>query len=472
MEKGFQILGDTFRGIFSLLYEAIFPPRTKVYDARFTNPSYILKHQNKGWAIGTRALPLDFQGFMVVAASGVGKTSLSVLPGLIRQAGNGSIVVLDPSGELYDKVSGWFQKHGVKIFVLNFSDPDGYFSDGWNPFPSNKSEVAHFCTLITDLALGENTRDPFWSLQAASLLAMLSYTLFAIPEEFRVASSLNDLLAYLAAKPEMIDKWMSKYADESNWIEYLAFMRNSDNTRASIISSARSVLTVFVHDHIRRITSRTSFDLKSIREKQSIIFLQTNGAELQMYKLLISLFFAQLISMTLKEIPKKGSQPIHLMLEEGGIYRIPILPLAITQCRKALVNTCLIVQSQSQLYHLYSKEEATTLISNLNSKLFLSNADLQTARELSELTGTFTYRDEDNHLKNAPLLTTQEVKGMPIGSGLLLYGNLPPSYIENITPYYKDSKMNQITSLTPVPIDRKLPIGDAPRLPIEKLLNQ
>ena len=46
MEKGFQILGDTFRGIFSLLYEAIFPPRTKVYDARFTNPSYILKHQN------------------------------------------------------------------------------------------------------------------------------------------------------------------------------------------------------------------------------------------------------------------------------------------------------------------------------------------------------------------------------------------------------------------------------------------
>ena len=76
------------------------------------------------------------------------------------------------------------------------------------------------------------------------------------------------------------------------------------------------------------------------------------------------------------------------------------------------------------------------------------------------------------HLDYAPLLTTQEVKGMPIGSGLLLYGNLPPSYIENITPYYKDSKMNQITSLTPVPIDRKLPIGDAPRLPIEKLLNQ
>lgn len=471
MANGFQIFGKMVGELFSVFYDAAFPKRTKVYDARFTKPSYILKQNNEGWAIGTKALPLDFQGFMVVAPSGVGKTSLVVLSGLVRQAGHGSVIVLDPSGELYTKVSAWFKKHSVKIIVLNFSDPEGYYSDGWNPFPRNKSEVAHFCTLITDLALGENSKDPFWSLQAAALLSMLSYTLFGLPEEYRVVSSLNDLLAYLSAKPEMIDKWMSKYADESNWLEYLAFMRNSDNTRASIISSARAVLTVFNHEHIRRITSRNSFDLKSIREQQSIIFLQTNGAELQLYKLLISLFFDQLISMTLKEIPKPGSQPIHLMLEEVGIYRIPILPLAITQCRKALVNTCLIVQSQSQLYHLYSKEEASTLISNLNSKLFLSNADLHTARELSELTGTFTYRDEDNHLKHAPLLTPQEVKGMPLGSGLLFYSNLPPAYIDKITPYYEDSTMKRITSLPPVPINRKLPNGVAPRLPIEKLLN-
>lgn len=470
MGNGFRILGNMFGELGSVLYEAIFPPRTKLYDARFIRTSAILKSNNEGWAIGTKALPLDFQGFLVVAASGYGKTSFSVLPGLIRQMGQGSVIVLDPSGELYSKVSAWYQQHGIDIYILNFSDPEGYFSDGWNPFPKDRSGVPNFCSTTTDLGLGVKTNDPYWALQSTALNSMLANTLFELPEEYRVVSSLNDLLSYLSAKPEMIDLWMSKFADEGNFLEYQSFIRNSPNTMASIISSAKAVVSVFNHEHIRRITSRNSFDLKSIRKKQSIIFLQTNGAELHTYKMLISLFFNELIAMTLKEIPKPGSLPIHLMLEEGGIYRIPILPLALTQCRKALVNTCLIVQSTSQLYHLYSKEEATTLLANFNSKLYFGNADLRTAQELSQLTGTFTYRDEDNHLKNAPLLTSQEIKEMPYGTGLLFYANLPPAYVQNITAYYEDARMKQITSLPPVPVSRKLPQGPPPRLPIEQLL--
>jgi len=479
MTSFIEILAELLSGFFKLLgelgqllFEAIFPKRTKKYEARFTPEKKILSRKNKGWAIGTKAIPLTFQGLFIAAASGYGKTSFCVLPGLIKQIGLAVIFVLDSSGELYAKISGYCKKQNIPVTVFNFSDKTGCYSDGWNPFPKDKSEVPNFCTLLTQLALGENPHDPFWSLKAAALLEILALSLFSLPEEYRTVGSLYDLLTMLAAKPKLIELWMAKYADKKTWIEFVAFMQNSPNTRASIISSAKSVLTLFSQEGIRKITSHQSIDFENIRNTNQVVFLMTSGAELNMYKMLISLFFNSLIASILKEIPKPDAPPIHIMLEEAGIIKVPILPLAITQCRKYFVNICAVVQSETQWSHLYTKDECDTILSNFSTKLYLSNAPLHKAKELSELMGAFEYRDEDDHIKHAPLLSPHEIREIPIGSGILLHQNLAPAFLKKIIPYYKDAYMKRITSLPPAHIERRLSDDTIPELPIMDLMKQ
>ena len=454
------------------LFELAFPERKKEYKADFTPENKLLSTKNTGWAIGTKSLPLHFQGFFIAAATGIGKTTLFVITSLIRLAGTGSVICCDLAPELYKLTSAFYRALGYNIIVINFSDKSGEKSDGWNPFPRLKSDVANFFTTICTLSLGDSTRDPYWSLQSASILTVLATPLFKLDEKYRNVYTVLQLLNLLAAKPKIVNAFISKYADETLWTEYVAFHNNSPNTKASIISSAKAALTVFNQEGIQRITSQATFDLSAIRREKTIIYIQTNPAELEAYKLLISLFFNELISLALSHIAEDDENNIFLLIEEGGIFQIPILPIAITQGRKNRLSIALVAQSEKQLYHLYSHEEASTIISNCMSRLYLSNQPIDTAREISELSGKFEFRNKDNHLEKAPLLTVDEIRSLPPGKGILIHGHHPPALIKNITPYYKDPYMIEITSRAPVPLTRKLSLEMPPLFPINDLIKQ
>ena len=261
---------------------------------------------------------------------------------------------------------------------------------------------------------------------------------------------------------------MAKYASPNTWLEYLAFHKNSGNTKASILSSAKATLSVFRQEHIQRITSYSTFNITDLRKEKSIVFIQTNPAELEKYKLLISEFFNQLIGFILSDLPKKDDENMFLILDEAGVYKIEALPLGIVQARKMRCGIMMLVQSEQQLYNLLSKEEASTIISNC-SRLILTNAPLATAREVAELSGKIQYKDEDNITRIRELISVDEIRSMKSDQGILISGHYRPSLI-TLKPHYQDKKMKGITSKDPPQLKRKLPEGPVPRLPIEELL--
>lgn len=438
------------------------------YNATFTPAYKILGKNNKGFSLGAHQsmdLKTSFQHLLVSAPSGVGKSTAVCIPSLINVHGNGSVVVLDPAKELYKAVGDLYKDYNT--FVINFSDRTGAESDGWNPMPENVADLPNFTDRISNIVHG-SSRDKFWQIQSAELLTTLAEPLYKLDKKYRTVPNLMLLLNTLAAKEDLCNKFMAKYASPQTWLEYLAFHKNSDNTKASILSSAKATLSVFRQEHIQRITNTSTFSISELRKKKSIVFIQTNPAELEKYKLLISEFFNQLIGYILADMPVETDENIFLLLDEAGVYHIEALPLGIVQARKMRCAIMMLVQSEQQLYNLLSKEEASTIISNC-SRLILTNAPLSTAREISELAGKFQYKDEENITRVRELISVDEVRSMKADQGILISGHFRPSLI-TLKPHYKDRNYKAITSVAPPTLIRKLPENSIALLPIESLV--
>jgi type IV secretory pathway TraG/TraD family ATPase VirD4 len=400
------ILKEIFEFIqFSILLHS----QSKKYGGKFTPSNKILRRRNKGFSLGaynSMDIKTSFKHLLVSAPSGIGKSTSVCIPSLVNLHGNGSIIILDPAKEIYKSVGHLYQDY--KSYVINFSDREGNESDGWNPLPSNVADLPNFTDRISNLVHG-TSKDKFWQIQSAELLTTLAEPLYKLDKKYRTIANLILLLNNLSANEELCNKFMAKYAEQNTWLEYLSFQKISDNTRTSIISSAKATLAVFRQEHIQRITSYSTFNIEDLRKEKSIVFVQTNPAELEKYKLLVSEFFNQLIGFILSEIPGKTDENIFLLLDEAGTYKIEALPLGIVQARKMRCGIMLLVQSEQQLYDLLNKEQASTIISNC-SRLILTNTSLSTAREISELSGKIEFTDLQNITRVRELITVDEIR--------------------------------------------------------------
>lgn len=459
------ILKEIFEFIqFSILLHS----QSKKYGGKFTPSNKILRRRNKGFSLGaynSMDIKTSFKHLLVSAPSGIGKSTSVCIPSLVNLHGNGSIIILDPAKEIYKSVGHLYQDY--KSYVINFSDREGNESDGWNPLPSNVADLPNFTDRISNLVHG-TSKDKFWQIQSAELLTTLAEPLYKLDKKYRTIANLILLLNNLSANEELCNKFMAKYAEQNTWLEYLSFQKISDNTRTSIISSAKATLAVFRQEHIQRITSYSTFNIEDLRKEKSIVFVQTNPAELEKYKLLVSEFFNQLIGFILSEIPGKTDENIFLLLDEAGTYKIEALPLGIVQARKMRCGIMLLVQSEQQLYDLLNKEQASTIISNC-SRLILTNTSLSTAREISELSGKIEFTDLQNITRVRELITVDEIRSLKPDNGILVSGHYRPSLIK-LRPHFTDRRMKKITSKVAPTLQRKLPEGQIPLLDIAELI--
>ena len=459
------ILKEIFEFIqFSILLHS----QSKKYGGKFTPSNKILRRRNKGFSLGaynSMDIKTSFKHLLVSAPSGIGKSTSVCIPSLVNLHGNGSIIILDPAKEIYKSVGHLYQDY--KSYVINFSDREGNESDGWNPLPSNVADLPNFTDRISNLVHG-TSKAKFWQIQSAELLTTLAEPLYKLDKKYRTIANLILLLNNLSANEELCNKFMAKYAEQNTWLEYLSFQKISDNTRTSIISSAKATLAVFRQEHIQRITSYSTFNIEDLRKEKSIVFVQTNPAELEKYKLLVSEFFNQLIGFILSEIPGKTDENIFLLLDEAGTYKIEALPLGIVQARKMRCGIMLLVQSEQQLYDLLNKEQASTIISNC-SRLILTNTSLSTAREISELSGKIEFTDLQNITRVRELITVDEIRSLKPDNGILVSGHYRPSLIK-LRPHFTDRRMKKITSKVAPTLQRKLPEGQIPLLDIAELI--
>lgn len=460
-------------GVFGLIFEAVefvfqVAKRKKEYNSTFAPQGTLLSRYNYGFCLtGRRKLSKKdcYQNALVVGGTGTGKTSIVLIPSLYTM--RDSLIIHDPSSELFIKSAGYLKQKGFEIKVLNFSNPEN--SSGYNPLirAQTSSDIQKVASLLVENGLGGGkTKDPFWNTQAASLLAMLITILKKQDAQFQNLYNVRQLLNSLGGNPESIDALFSEYADDVLFTEYKSFIAYDEKVVSGVIATCKAALQIFNDDYVAKVTSSDNIDFMEFRNKPTALYIQNSVADQKYYSVLTSLFFEQFFSFLLGRFPDNQEKDIFLLIDEASSLNLPTLPLAVANVRKHRSGIMLLVQDFNQLIHYYGKYDADGIKSNCFTKMFFTGGSLETTKELEQMLGKYQYEDDKKRTVVRPLMTNDEIRTMNIKRALLICGHHPP-ILARLKPYYKNSKYIQYSKIQVPDIENEILGDEIPLLPLK-----
>lgn len=449
-----NIIGDLLQA----LVDAI--EKKQGFNAEFGSETNIASRWNYGFLISKhRKLTRrkSFENILLAGPTGSGKTTRLLLKNLYSLK-NCSLIINDPSKELFLLASGYLNQF-FTIQTLNFSDST--ISSGFNILsrikkPNDVNKVAHL--LVASSLDKGNNNDPFWSLQSNMLLQIFIRLILHQPEEYRNMANVVQALHYFAAQPKKVDLWIAKTHDNKLILDYKSLISTPDKTLHNIVASAKAALFLFEDPEIARTTAYDSIDFDQLRQKPTIVFLHNSISDQKYVSVLNSIFFEEMYSHILQHLPDKKELDLFIILEEASSMYIPLLPLAVANCRKHRVGNFICVQSPEQLKSFY-KDEADSLVSNCVSKIFLpGQTSMEVLRDLETLSGKCIYTDDKGIERVKPLLSVDEIRLLPENRSLIVSGNQP--FIKGRTsPYYKSYTYKAYSQIPPIPLKGDIPDG-------------
>lgn len=465
-----KVFGNLLEGFFTGLMagldrviEALSSDKA-TFQARFVDESVIASRWNKGFLItriGKLTRRKSYENVLIVGPTGSGKTTRLLLKNLYELK-NCSIIVNDPSKELYQLASGYKQQH-FAIKTLNFSDSSK--SSGYNILSRIKrpNDVNKLADLLTRAALSGNSSDPFWSLQTKALLSIFIRLVLHQEQPYQNMANVLYVLNHFAAKPKTVDKWIVNTGDEKLLLDYKAMVATPEKTLQNIVASAKAALQLFDDPEIAKVTSFDSIDFEEFRRQPTILFLHNSISDMKYINILNGIFCEQLYGNILEKLPAKTDLDMFIILEEASSLYVPVLPVAIANTRKHRVGNMLCVQSTGQLATFYGND-AANIVSNCVTKVYLpGQTSTDTLRELEMLSGKHVHKDEKGTERIRPLITADEIRLLKVDRSLILSGN-NPMIRGRTSPYYRSMKYKPFANISPVPLT-----GDIPAEPIHLL---
>ena len=340
---------------------------------------------------------------LVVGGSGSGKTRFFVKPQIMQM--HSSYCITDPKGSLICETGKMLQSNGYRIKVLNTINFRK--SMHYNPFSYIHSEK-DILKLVT--CLMQNTRgdgkggDPFWE-KAEQLLytALIGYIWLEAPEEERNFNTLIEMINSMEVREDdenfensvdlIFKDLKAKNPNHFAVRQYAKFKLSAGKTAKSILVSCGARLAVFDIPELRDVTAYDELELDTLGDKKTALFLIMSDTD-DSFNFLISMCYTQLFNLLCEKADDVygGRLPVHvrcLIDECANIGQIPKLEKLVATIRSREISACLILQAQSQLKALY-KDNADTIIGNMDSRLFLGGSEPTTLKELSAALGKET----------------------------------------------------------------------------------
>ena len=129
-------------------------------------------------------------------------------------------------------------------------------------------------------------------------------------------------------------------------------------------------------------------DFKSIGTEKTVLFITTSAVNPALNSF-INIFYSQAIKNLFEFAEKRPDGklpvPVHMICDDfatGG--KILNFPEYISIFREKQISVTLLIQSESQLESMYGSDDATTIINNCDTYLYMGGMDLKTGRSISE----------------------------------------------------------------------------------------
>lgn len=449
-------------------------------DARFAKSGDLsklgmFKSSNNGILVGKfhgNLVRLSGQQFVILAApTRSGKGVGVVIPNLLDY--QESTVVLDIKQENFELTSGWRASQGQEIYLFNPFAEDRR-SHRWNPLNYVSKDPAFRVSDLMSIAamLYPDGADDqkFWVSQARNAFMAFTLCLFekweedeknGIPLKLRVkptlgaiyrlssgdGTDLKQLYQFLAQQPFLSHNAQSAFSN---------LLSQANETFASILGTFKEPLNAWINPVLDAATSDDDFLLTDVRKKKMTIYIGIQPNKLAESRLIVNLFFSQLINLNTKELPQNNPalkyQCLLLMDEFTSIGKVEIIATAVSYMAGYNIRLLPIIQSMAQLDATYGKDVSRTLVTNHALQIVYAPREQQDANDYSDMLGYTTVRKENitrgggarsdvsrsQSEERRALMLPQELKAMGNDKEVFLYEGIAfPVMCEKIR-YYQD----------------------------------
>ena len=390
----------------------------------------------------------------IVGSSGSGKTRFWLTPQLLQA--HSSYVCVDPKGGVLDQCGKFLTRQKYKIKVFNSVD----FSKSmhYNPlaYIKNESDILKFVnTLIANTKGDGKESDPFWS-KAETLLycALIGYIVFEGPEEEKNLNTLVEMINSMEVKEDddsfknvvdyMFDGLAKRKPNCFAVRQYAKYQLASGKTAKSILISCGARLAPFDIPQLREIMSYDELGLDTLGDEKSALFFIISDTD-PTYNFIVALAFSQMFNLLCEKADNvySGRLPHHVRIlwdEAANTGQVPQLEKLVAVIRSREISLCLLYQQLSQCKAIY-KDNAETILGNMDSVVFLGGRESSTIKEISENwlgKATISMRTDGRTRGQSPsysqntqrlgreLMTPSELATMPGNKCILQLRGLPP----------------------------------------------
>jgi len=450
----------------------------------------ILSQSNKGLLVNGKNKRLSVEDslkhLLVVAPTGTGKTSKFVIPNVLALAGDdNSIIVTDPSGEIFSQTSGYMQSKGFKVLKFDPTDPE--HSIYFNPlryifsYTEGRTDIdpVKVSLLASSLACSslKDPQDTFWKAGTESLIEFFTYCLRDTPKEYHNLYNVYKLVEAMTPEGELLDNFMVSYVNEQRLKDkWLSLIGNANPTNQSQIATTQTALKPLANEHLAKILSKNSINFVDFRKEKTILYLTFPVNEASFYTFVLNLFYTLLFHHYMEKLPGKEDLPLFILYDEFGHANIPDFDIIVTNMRKYKVSLSLVLQSFSQLETQYGQRKANTIIEGgINSKLFFSGAGQETAHAIEKMLGKVirqeTFQTERNEAITSRsefnLLNADEIRTLPDNQAIFLTGNQKPILLD-ILPFFKNPEFKNKPNLG----EAYIPANNYHKFELQSILNE
>ena len=364
---------------------------------------------------------------LIVGGSGSGKTRFWIKPNLLQM--HSSYVLTDPKGTTILEVGNAFVQKGYRIKVfntINFKKSMHY-----NPlaYVHSEKDILKLVTALMTNTKGEGQGgDPFWDkAERLLLVALIAYLHEEAPTEEQNFATLLEMLNTMQVSEEdesyqnpvdlLFEQLEKRKPNSFAGRQYRLYKLAAGKTAKSILISCGARLAPFDIQELREITAYDELELDTLGDRKTVLFLIMSDTD-STFNFLISMVYTQLFNLLCDKADDVygGRLPVHvrcLIDECANIGQIPNLEKLVATIRSREISACLVLQARSQLKALY-KDNADTIIGNMDSQIFLGGSEPSTLKELSEMLGKETidqYNTSDTRGNSPSYGTTYQKLG-------------------------------------------------------------
>ena len=340
---------------------------------------------------------------LVVGGSGSGKTRFWLKPNLLQC--HSSYVVTDPKGSIVVECGNALLKNGYKLKILNTINFKK--SMHYNPFAyvhSEKDILKLVTTLMTNTKGEGSGGDPFWEKSERLLLtALIAYLHYEAPVEEQNFATLLEMLNTMQVLEDdeeyqnpvdlLFEELAKKKPNSFAGRQYKLYKLAAGKTAKSILISCGARLAPFDIQELRDLTMYDELALDTLGDKKTALFLIMSDTD-STFNFLISMVYTKIFNLLCDKADDVygGKLPIHvrcLIDECANIGQIPNLEKLVATIRSREISACLVLQARSQLKAIY-KDNADTIVGNMDSQIFLGGSEPTTLKDLSEMLGKET----------------------------------------------------------------------------------